>query len=222
MAEELDTKPKAKRQRFSPEERRRMILEGAIEFFAENGFDGSTHQLAHFLGVTQPLIYKYYPTKEDLIDAVYEDLFQNRWNDEWDGILSDRSRPIKERLVDFYTRYCEVIHSPDWIRVFLYSGLKNMEINQRYAPLVEERAIRRVCIEARDANNLPGLDKIPLANEEFEAVWTMHGGIFYYGVRRFVYRVPVSASTDELINGAVTTYLEGVQGLARQMGLTAS
>lgn len=196
-----------------------MIIDGAIDFFAANGFDGSTHQLASYLGVTQPLIYQYFPTKEDLIEAVYQNLFQNRWNDEWDGIISDRSRPLKERLIDFYTRYCSVIHSPEWIRVFLYSGLKNMEINLRYAPLVEERAIRRMCIEARDTNNLPGLDKIPLSHEEFEAVWTMHGGIFYYGVRRYVYRVPVEADTDELINGAVTAFLEGFPGLAKQVGL---
>jgi AcrR family transcriptional regulator len=197
-----------------------MIIEGAIKFFAENGFDGSTHQLANYLGVTQPLIYQYFPTKEDLIGAVYENLFQSRWRDEWDGILADRDRPIHDRLVDFYTRYCEVIHSPDWIRVFLYSGLKNMEINLRYAPLIEERAIRRICLEVRAANGLPGVDKVPLTNQEFEAVWTMHGGIFYYGVRRYVYHANVAASTDELIDGAVTVFLEGVLGLTERLGIT--
>lgn len=196
-----------------------MILEGAITFFAEKGFDGSTHQLAEYLGVTQPLIYQYFPTKEDLIEAVYEDLFQSRWKDEWDGILSDRSRPLHDRLTDFYRRYCEVIHAPEWIRVFLYSGLKNMEINLRYGPIVEERAIRRICIEARAEMGFPGVDKAPLTNQEFEAVWTMHGGIFYYGVRRFVYRAKVNASTDELIEGAVTTFLAGTPKLVERMGV---
>ncbi len=211
-----------KRKRYSPEERRRMIVEGAIEFFAENGFDGSTHQLAKYIGVTQPLIYQYFPSKEDLIEAVYSELFQGRWNDEWDGILADRSRSLEDRLTDFYQRYCAVIHAPDWIRVFLYSGLKEMDITQRYAPLVEERAIRRICIEARDAFGLPGLDKVPLSHEEFEAAWMLHGGIFYYGVRRFVYRVPVEASTEKLINASVKLYLEGVGGVAKSIGLSVS
>jgi len=207
------------RQRFSPQERQKMIIDGAIKFFAEHGFDGSTHQLAKFLGVTQPLIYQYFPTKEDLIDAAYQELFHSRWSDEWDGILADRSRPVEDRLQDFYERYCEVIHSPEWIRVFLYSGLKNLELVSRYTPMVEDRAIRRICIEAREGFGLPGLDKRPIEASEFEAVWTMHGGIFYYGVRRYVYNVPVEATRSELIRAAVGTFVKGYPGLMASLGV---
>lgn len=209
-----------KRQRFTPVERRKMILDGAIEFFAENGFDGSTHQLAKYLDVTQPLIYQYFSTKDGLVDAVYSELFGNRWNDEWDGILADRSRPLADRLVDFYCNYSKVIHSPAWIRIFLYAGLKNLEINRRYAPIVEERAIRRICIEARSTFGLPGLDVTPLHAAEFEAVWTMHAGIFYYGVRRHVYQLSVEASSHDAIKAAVTVFLKGLPGLAEDLGLS--
>lgn len=196
-----------------------MILDGAIEFFAENGFDSSTHQLAKHLGVTQPLIYQYFPNKDDLVDAVYNELFRDRWNDEWDGILADRSRTLADRLVDFYCRYSEVIHSPTWMRIYLYAGLKNFELNRRYTPIVEERAIRRICIEARNEFGLPGLDSKPLANAEFEAVWAMHAGIFYYGVRRDVYQLPIEASSHEVITAAVTVFLKGLPGLAQDLGL---
>lgn len=208
-----------KRQRFTPEQRRKMILDGAIEFFAENGFDGSTHQLAKHLEVTQPLIYQYFPTKDDLVEAVYTKVFRDRWNDEWDGVLSDRSRTLAERLLKFYRSYSQVTHEPTWIRIYLYAGLKNLELNRRYTPIVEERAIRRICIEARDTFGLPGLDVEPLRNEEFEAVWNMHGGIFYYGVRRHVYQLPIEASSFEVIHAAVTVYLRGLPGLAEDLGL---
>ncbi|WP_342070945.1 TetR/AcrR family transcriptional regulator [Yoonia algicola] len=216
-----DTDKPTKRKRYSPDERRQMIIDASIKFFAEQGFDSSTHQLAKHIGVTQPLIYQYFPSKEDLISAVYAEMFQNRWSDEWDVILADRNRDLRDRLEDFYTRYCAVIHAPDWIRIFLYSGLKGGDITRRYAPIVEERAIRRICIEARDAFHLPSMDQAPLTNEEFEAAWMMHGGIFYYGVRRYVYGGNVGATTEQLVQSSVTLFMDGMSGVARSVGLLA-
>ncbi|MCR5857511.1 TetR/AcrR family transcriptional regulator [Mesorhizobium sp. J428] len=92
------------RKRYAPSERRRMILDGAISFFAEYGLDGSTHLLAKHLGVTQPLIYQYFPSKEDLIDAVYEEVFRGRWSSRWDTLLADRARPLEERLNAFFVQ----------------------------------------------------------------------------------------------------------------------
>lgn len=220
MAKSLSPAPS--RKRYLPENRRRMIVEGAIRFFAEHGFDGSTHQLASYIGVTQPLIYQYFPSKTNLIEAVYEQLFQDRWNDEWDAILSDRSRPIEDRLVDFYRRYAAVTHEPEWTRVFLYSGLRGLEINRRYSSIVGERAIRRICIEVRDAFGFDGLDKTPLSVAETEAAWMLHASVFYYGVRRFVYRTEVEARPDQLVRTAVRLYLRGIAGVAEANGLNAT
>lgn len=207
------------RKRFPPSERRKLIVDGAIRFFSEHGLDGSTHQLAKYLGVTQPLIYQYFPSKEDLIDAVYEELFQGRWNDRWDVVLSDRTRPIKDRLFEFYGEYFVVMHAPEWIRIYLYSGLRNLELNQRYNPIIEERVIRRICIEIRHDLGLKGLDQHPLTDEEFEAVWTLHGGLFYHGVRRYVYRLQTTRDNAVVIRGAVTAFLGGMSALAREIGL---
>ena len=72
-----------------------MILDGAIDFFAEHGLDGSTHALAKYLNVTQPLIYQYFPNKEELIDAVYEELFRGRWRAE--GVMN---APVNVRVLE--------------------------------------------------------------------------------------------------------------------------
>lgn len=210
---------KGRYNRYSPEERRKMIIDGAIEFFSEQGFDGSTHQLAKYLGVTQPLIYQYFPSKEDLVEAVYMSLFQDRWNDEWEDILRDRTRPIQDRLTDFYSRYIAIVHTSEWIRIFLHSGLKNMEIARRYTPIIERRVITRICAEMRAALGLQDFANCALTDEEFEAAWMLHGGIFYNGVRRSVYRVPVKADVDALIRGTVLTYVSGAKGLAEHLGI---
>ena len=45
---------KSRRQRLTPEQRERQIVDGAIRFFAEVGFEGQTRELAKRLGITIP------------------------------------------------------------------------------------------------------------------------------------------------------------------------
>ncbi|PJN93365.1 hypothetical protein CNY89_07905 [Amaricoccus sp. HAR-UPW-R2A-40] len=62
--------------------------------------------------------------------------------------------------------------------------------------LVEQNVMRRLCGEIRRQEGLPGFDEIPLTAAEAEAFWTLHGGIFYYGVRREAF---VAQSVDCLL-----------------------
>jgi hypothetical protein len=40
--------------------------------------------------------------------------------------------------------------------------------------------------------------------------WVFHGGIFYYGVRKYIYESPVLESKEEMIAAALDVYLAGV------------
>ena len=64
MAKLKVIKDKAKRRRLSPTVREQQIVDEAIQFFAEVGFGGRTRELAKRIGITQPLLYRYFPTKE--------------------------------------------------------------------------------------------------------------------------------------------------------------
>jgi AcrR family transcriptional regulator len=206
---------KSKRKRYSPEERRKLILKGAIEFFAQHGVDASTHQLAKALNITQPLIYQYFPNKESLIDAVYDELFNGRWNTDWDDLLSDRTRPLRERLLQFYTEYAHVMHSPEWIRIYLDSGLRHLQLNRRYNTIIERSVIRRMTEEMRHTLALPDLESLPISDTEFEAVWTMHGGLFYHGVRKHVYKLESTRSYDAVIEDLVDGFMAGFAVVVR-------
>jgi AcrR family transcriptional regulator len=59
-------KDSPKRKRLPSAERREEFIQQAIDFFAEEGFESSTRGLALKLGVTQPLLYRYFPSKDDL------------------------------------------------------------------------------------------------------------------------------------------------------------
>jgi len=65
----------AKQRRRSPDERRKEFVAKATEFFSEEGFGGGTRALARRLGVTQPLLYRYFPSKDDLIKEVYRTVY---------------------------------------------------------------------------------------------------------------------------------------------------
>src|SRR6185437_10919962 len=66
---------RAKQRRLSPDDRRKEFVAKAAEFFSEEGFAGGTRDLARRLGVTQPLLYRYFPSKDDLIKEVYRTVY---------------------------------------------------------------------------------------------------------------------------------------------------
>ena len=124
------------RRRMPSDQRRQEFIDKSIKLFAEEGFESSTRELARRLGVTQPLLYRYFPSKQDLIAEVYDQVYLRRWQPEWEALIADRSQPLHDRLVEFYSKYTDAIFHPDWIRIYLYSGLKGVEINSRYMELV--------------------------------------------------------------------------------------
>ncbi|MDI7047032.1 TetR/AcrR family transcriptional regulator, partial [Escherichia coli] len=73
---EVHDNEKVVTRRLAPEVRERQIVLKAVDHFATHGFSGSTRELARQLGVTQPLLYRYFPSKEALIDRVYEEVYQ--------------------------------------------------------------------------------------------------------------------------------------------------
>jgi AcrR family transcriptional regulator len=197
-----------KRKRLSSSERRQDFINQAIEFFAEEGFESSTRGLAKKLGVTQPLLYRYFPSKEDLISEVYDSVYVNRWRPEWEPLLRDRSRPLSDRLNTFYNVYTDVIFNREWMRIYLFSGLKGVDINRRYMQLVRQRILEPILIEARVEFGLPD---VPAKDCEVEFAWIMHGGIFYYGIRDLIYESAISTDKEQVISDALTAFMAGLE-----------
>jgi AcrR family transcriptional regulator len=57
----------------SPEARRRQIMDTAAELMVSRGNSGATlEQVAQAAGISKPLIYKYFPRREDLIQEMLE------------------------------------------------------------------------------------------------------------------------------------------------------
>ncbi|WP_244436561.1 TetR/AcrR family transcriptional regulator [Afipia sp. OHSU_I-C6] len=140
---------RVKQKRLSPEDRRQEFVRKATEFFSEEGFNGGTRELARRLGVTQPLLYRYFPSKEELIKEVYRKVYLEPLDTGWEKLLTNRSRPIRERLVQFYETYTNVIFSRKWLRIYLFSGLKGLDINRWYVGVVRDKILTRIIKEVR-------------------------------------------------------------------------
>ena len=98
-------KESAPRRRLPAVNREQQIVSEAASFFAEMGFAGQTRELASRIGITQPLLYRYFPTKRDLIERVFEEVYLNRMNPDWAELLIDRSKSLHDRLCEFYRAY---------------------------------------------------------------------------------------------------------------------
>ncbi len=217
------TAARTRRERLSPDDRKRRIIKAAVSYFAEVGFNGGTRELARRLQVTQPLIYRYFPSKEDLIQAVYQEVYLTRWQPDWERALADPSQPIRGRLITFYTHFTDAIFTSDWIRIYLFAGLRGLEMNQWWISFVEQHLLRRMAEALREAHSLPAPDAHPISPQEIELYWLFHGGIFYYGQRREVYghvsgvTLPafIETSVDALLNGLPATLGRLLEGTSQ-------
>ncbi len=95
-----------------------MLADAAVHF-AEHGFESTTRDIASALGVTQALIYKYFDSKDDLIERTLERMFGR---DPDDGPWINEKCPLREELLRFYSDF--VSRSSDIrMRLFIRAGL---------------------------------------------------------------------------------------------------
>ena len=196
--------PEKKGKREASEKRARDIVAAAAEHFSEVGFAGSTREIAKRVGVTQPLLYRYFPTKDDLIEAVYQSIYLARWNPSWDILLKDRQRPTRDRFFEFYQQYTEVVFEPISLRLSYYAGLRETEINQWYNHLIEELILKRLVREHRVELGLP--DETYVSPTELEPAWQIHGGLMHYGWRKYVLGLRVAPDIDGVISDNLDMY----------------
>lgn len=203
------------RRRLQPEEREQQIVQKAIEHFTKNGFAGSTRELAKQIGVTQPLLYRYFASKEDLIERVYNEVFQ--WRRDWERQIADRSIPLAERLYAFYLDYSSVILREEWIRIFIFAGLTREGINNKYLNKLRTRIFLPVLAEVRAEFGLDEPRDAAEQEAEIEMIWSLHAAIFYLGVRKWVYGLKVPGDLEAVVQQKVDMFLHGAPATMRKL-----
>lgn len=205
------------RRRLPRKERERLIIEEAARFFAEFGFEGQTRALAQRMGVTQPLLYRYFPDKEALIERVYQEVFEGGWDPEWEIALADRTRPLPERVAELYRNYAVANFSYERVRLFMYASLKGVAIGNRYLGFIRTHLFEPM---AREIRFSAGLDPAaPLSEMEIELAAGLHGAVGYVGMRRWVYHCHAELDVNATVAALIETFLAGapatLQSLAK-------
>ena len=206
---------KVPKKRLRQENREQQILEEAVSFFAEKGISGKTRELAARLGITQPLLYRYFPTKRDLIEGVFEKVYLHNLNPEWLKTITDRDRTLQDRLCEFYRSYSAATYRYDWIRVYMFSALMGEEMNRRYTKLIEKEILTPICVELREHCGMPSHKRVSQA--ELDHIWVLHGGLFYFAIRKHIYHGRVSKNFPAVVERAVNAMLEGTRSISANL-----
>jgi len=197
------------RRRLPPDEREEQIVQKAITLFSQEGFSASTRDLAEALGVTQPLLYRYFATKEDLIDRVYDEVFFRPWNDAWEEWLSDRSSPLSQRLKRYFKDYAAFVTRSNLVRLHMFAGLTKNTLIHRYIDILRETHFKVIARELRHEFEIPDPATPAEEEDELELVWATHSSFFYMGVRQWIYEFAPTQDIDRTIDILVDGFLMG-------------
>jgi AcrR family transcriptional regulator len=198
-------------------ERRRALLDAATEIFAECGLGITVQALADRVHVTQPLIHRYFPAKADLIAAIRDRIQNAHWDPAWRATITDRSRPLGERLSAFYGLYLPHIHNDVWYRGFMFASLADPGFAETYVTHVTDELLSPVVGEVRHEAGCPGFAEVPLLPREIELAWGMHSTMVFQGVRRYVYHSPIYSELNDTVRDQIAAYLLAAPRLLREL-----
>ena len=208
-----DAPVRQRAKRLPAAERRSLIMKEAAVFFSQHGFAASTRDLADRLGVRQALLYKYFTSKENLIETVFDEAFNDHWTVKWAQSLANRASPLDERLRAFYSGYSDLPEDPDAqrLRLFLRGALDGYPLPARIAPLLTEAFVTPLVSELRALEGLPDLATKGLLKGERELLMMLHGSVVFYHIRAHVYKAPGIAEREPVTNLFIDTWLRGAR-----------
>lgn len=183
--------------------RAKQIIHGATRFFAERGLSGQTRELSASLGIAQPLLYRYFPSKEALIRQIFTEVFENRWNSGWRDLIENPALPVHERYRQFYLQYHKTILTRDWVRLLMHSELNNFTYGKRVVEKLRGEIFMPLTEALRSHYGYPSIQKTPMTQEEFELLLELHGMVYYNSVRKHIYELKGVMKIEPLLDNIV-------------------
>lgn len=199
--------------RLAGDARRAQIVEAASRFFADHGFSGPTRDLAASIGVTQALLYRYFDSKTDLIDAVFAEVFKTDWSEAaLERFEADAGRPTVDRLADVYGAMLAGV-TDTATRLFFRAGL------DAYAGPITRSArlswpLWTAIVESwRREAALPALAEKPMLEGERALVMALHDAMIMIRVQEHVLHAARRLSDAEEIRQVAETYDAGARSV---------
>ena len=199
--------------RMAPEQRRALILQRAIEFFAEYGLTAQTRALADACGVAQRLLYRYFPSKAALVTEVYNEAIASPFKAVWRVQLKDRSRPWDERLTTFYINYFNELLTRRWLRLFLYASLAEARMAPDYNQAILLDTLELIVAETAADQKVELPENLALLHE---LAYVLHGSVSHFAIRRHIYGASQHVAVDRIVPVQVRSFLAGFADAAAE------
>jgi len=203
--------------RLAGDVRRAQIIAAACQFFAENGFSGPTRDLAASIGVTQALLYRYFDSKTDLIDAVFAEVFREHWSvGALERFEASAGAPMADRVAEVYGHMLPRM-TPTATRLFFRAGL------DAYAEPIYRSASKSLPLwnamlaEWRREEGLPTLAGKPMLEGERMLMIALHNAMTMIRVREHVFRTPRWLSDADEIRQISETQDAGIRVVLRRL-----
>ena len=199
-------------------ERRAQILQTAGAFFSENGLTAQTRRLAEACGVSQRLLYRFFPTKEDLVAEVYRNEILGAFKAKWLVELQDRSRPVETRLTGFYEEYLAAVLNRKWLRLFLYASLSDTSMAPDYISAIIMQLLEVIMSETAVERGV-SLPQDRAAVHEMG--WVLHGAISHFAIRRHLYHSSQVLPENRVVALQVRMFLAGFEAMIAEYSAAA-
>ncbi|MFL2654150.1 MAG: hypothetical protein ACJ0HG_00150 [Alphaproteobacteria bacterium] len=117
--------------------------------------------------------------------------------------MADRSKPLLDRLIEYYVAYSHNVITYEWVRLFLFAGLRGTSLNLHLIKYMNEHVIYPIVRELRFEVGITSDEQSSISELEKELVTGINADIFYLGVRKYVYGEKFSEELDSLVKAKI-------------------
>ncbi len=203
--------------RMTAEDRRGQILRGAMDLFAEKGFRGATtREIARHLGISEALMFKYFPSKE----ALYRAIIQKRTDGSEEMFFPKEAVQAKDDRQVFRSVASNLIArntgDPTFMRLILYSALEGHELSRIFFETHVMGKTRLLADYIRQRIKEKAFRPVP----PLLAARAFMGMIIHYVQFREIYGMKnlLKFSQKKAVQTFVDTFLNGLIGDSKKNG----
>jgi AcrR family transcriptional regulator len=200
----MNTGTKKNLRQIQAEERRLQIIHTALKVFAANGFKGaSIKDIAAAAGISQGLMYHYFPSKEALLEATVQ---HHSFLPQMKQILTGaEERPVQEVFNDLSIGFLNLLESKsELLDIFFQELRSNAQVKKTWSNMVFEGvSLLQKYIDSQVAAGRLRTHKTAVTAR------SVLGIIFIYYLTQDVFRSN-RMKKEEFIKEALNTILRGI------------
>ena len=191
----------------SGEDRRRQLLEIAIELFSQRGFSGTTtREIAAAAGVTEAIIFRHFATKQDLYAAILDHANEasgmEKWLAEVESAMQAEAdarlfRLIVERILEIHRT------EPRFERLMLHASLEGHEL----AVMHRDQIMASIGVKFHEYIERRQAAGALRSGDPRTIIFALVGMAQYFGMKKYMYQCLDPLQSDEEITDAFASIL---------------